>query len=90
MGNIVNSYNYITEDNLTLEKQDDRLLYSIINIQGAKNSLGKYKCDNVYVNVCDSVCPNVCIKIFEKGGKFDDNCIEICDSICMSICDPIW
>ena len=90
MENIVNSYNYITEDNLTLEKQDDRLLYSIINIQGAKNSFEKYKCDNVYVNVCDSVCPNVCIKIFEKGGKFDGNCIEICDSICMSICDPIW
>lgn len=81
MANILKSENLYIEDALTLEKMDERILYSIIHfIQPCCVSA---VCDTVCDRICDVFCDKVCDEVC------DSFCDKICDAVCDSFCDQI-
>lgn len=78
MNNIKNMINLYNKENLTLEKCDDRILYSIIDISIPLCTTGV--CDIICSYICTDICDEIC----------DEICDAVCDRICDAFCEPVF
>lgn len=83
MNNIIRTLNLLNEDNLTLEKSEERIVYSIMNI--SMLDIIRPECTT---GVCDIICSPICGKVCDQ--ICGDICDQICDKICDVFCDTVY